>query len=113
MALSGYYRNDGSGWARPMMGYDPVFLRRNSPLDYISTGLGEGQNASAWKGIHFFLGAGSDEKEYVDETRAMAARMKEAGLTVDLKVDGGKHGWGLWNQLFTSAVPLLLPAKGN
>jgi len=111
MALSGYYRNDGSGWARPIMGHDPAFLRRNSPLDYISTSPGEKQDASAWKGIHFFLGAGADEKEYVDETRAMAARMKDAGLTVDLKVDSGKHGWGLWNQLFTSAVPLLLPAK--
>ena len=111
MALSGYYRNDGSGWARQIMGHDPAFLRRNSPLDYLAGGLGKGKNAAGWRDIHFFLGAGSDEGHYVEETRAMAERMKDAGLTVDLRVGTGKHGWELWNQLFANAVPLLLPSK--
>jgi S-formylglutathione hydrolase FrmB len=74
----------------------------------VSTGLGGGRDAAAWRGTRFFLGAGDDETHYVEETRKMAARMKDVGLDVTLRVENGKHGWGLWGQLFQDAVPTVL-----
>jgi S-formylglutathione hydrolase FrmB len=108
ISFSGYFRNDGSGWARPVMGSDPKFLLANSPLDYIDSGLGTGRDRSAWRGIRFYLGAGADEKRYAEETKAMAGRLKDAGLPVVLQVSKGKHGWGLWDQLFDTLVPSAL-----
>ena len=107
LSMSGYFHNDGSGWARPIMGHDPEFLRQNSPLDYALGGLGAGRDPSAWRKITFILGAGADEKHYVTETREMAEEMKDVGVPVTLNIDDGRHGWGLWDQLWADAIPLV------
>ena len=108
LACSGYYDNQGAGWARPIMGFNAAFLRANSPLDGVEAALAAGHVPPAWKKIRFFLGAGDDEKRYYVETRAMAAKFKAAGIPVSLSVLDGKHGWGLWNQLFTNGAKTLL-----
>lgn len=108
LACSGYYDNQGAGWARPIMGYNTTFLQANSPLDYVGAAVTAGRVPTAWKGIHFFLGAGDDEKRYYIETRQMAAKMKAAGIPVTLQTPDGKHGWGLWNQFFVNGLTALL-----
>lgn len=104
VALSGYYDNDGSGWARPAMGSDPAFLRANSPLRYAA----DPGRADAWKTTRFYLGAGDSEARYTDETKAMAAKLISLGLpngsAVTLRLMKGKHGWELWNALFLDAL---------
>ncbi|MDQ2686948.1 MAG: esterase family protein [Armatimonadota bacterium] len=113
LACSGYYDNQGAGWARPILGYNAVFLRANSPLDYVGDAITAGRVPPAWKALHIFLGAGDDEKRYYIETRAMAAKLKDAGVPVTLDILDGKHGWGLWNQLFTSGAKTLLAAPSG
>jgi len=108
LACSGYFDNQGAGWARPILGYDPAFLRPNSPLDYVGDAIAARRVPPAWKTVRFFLGAGDDEKRYYVETRAMAAKLKTAGAPVALQTPDGKHGWGLWNQLFVGGLKFLL-----
>ncbi|BDI28093.1 endo-1,4-beta-xylanase [Capsulimonas corticalis] len=109
VALSGYYHNDGSGWARQVMGHDPQYLRANSPLDYLSGLDASSKSVSAWKKSLFYLGAGEDEGLYVTETRALASRFDELGIPQTLSVLSGHHGWGLWNALFVGALKTVLP----
>ncbi|MEO7718936.1 MAG: alpha/beta hydrolase-fold protein [Capsulimonas sp.] len=111
IAISGYYHNDGSGWAREVMGRDPAYLRANSPLDYLS-GLDAGvKSVAAWKKSVFYLGAGDDEGRYVDETRALATRLGVLGIPRTLSVLDGRHGWTLWNPLFLGALKTMLPPE--
>ncbi|MDR3710166.1 MAG: alpha/beta hydrolase-fold protein [Capsulimonadaceae bacterium] len=111
LAISGYYTNDGSGWARHCMGHDEAFIRSNSPLDYID---GTTSRASdLWNGMHFYLGAGDDETHYLQETRKMAAALVAHGVTQKTDFLPGKHSWVLWNRLYVNGMMALLPKNGD
>jgi len=107
LALSGYYTNDGSGWARPIMGHDVAFLTSNSPLDYI-VDIPASAN-SPLKGMKFYLGAGDNEKHYADQTRQMATALSARGVNETTDFQPGKHGWILWGRLFADGLMALLP----
>jgi enterochelin esterase-like enzyme len=103
LAMSGYYTNDGSGWARPIMGKDPDYIAYNSPVDYISK-----HSSSTWKLLRIYLGAGTNETHYFAETNKMADELKAHGVAIYTMYYPGKHSWGLWTQLYETGLPQLL-----
>jgi esterase/lipase superfamily enzyme len=107
LALSGYYANDGSGWARPIMGHDDSFIAFNSPLDYITEIPATA--TSPLMGMEFFLGAGDNEKHYFEQTREMAKALTTRGVNETTDILPGKHGWILWSRLFIDGMTALLP----
>lgn len=111
LALSGYYYNDGSGWARPVMGSDPKFLTDSSPLSYLAED--EQSLSPDWRRIRFFLGAGDDENRYTNETEVLYALLTKKGVDVHMQILKGKHGWVLWNQLFAEGTNILLAPATN
>ncbi|HEY3328968.1 MAG TPA: alpha/beta hydrolase-fold protein [Capsulimonadaceae bacterium] len=111
LSMSGYFTNDGSGWARPMMGHDQSWLDANSPLTVIS-GKANATTAGL-RQVRFFLGAGLHEKTYTDQTKQFANALKLIGVDAKLDLITGKHGWLLWTQLLSEGLEDLLPAAGN
>jgi enterochelin esterase-like enzyme len=110
LALSGYYVNDGSGWARPSMGHEQDYLDTNSPATYVQKTLSSGSR-NPWAGLHIFVGAGADEKRYTEQTDAFAGALARSGIAVNEKLDTGKHGWELWDTLFRQGLRWLLGAN--
>lgn len=107
IALSGYFDNGGYGWARKVLGYDENYLRANSPLAYLDTGL-HGLGPREWRTIHFFLGVGSSETPYTAQTEKLADKLKSIGAPTDLQMMQGKHGWELWSQLYYDGMKWIL-----
>jgi S-formylglutathione hydrolase FrmB len=104
LALSGYYNNDGSGWARRMMGHNRDFLANNSPLAYINSADAEAIHTKDWSSVHFFIGSGLDEKRYTTESTEMVAQLNAHNVDADLYQLDGKHSWTLWNSLFDAGL---------
>jgi enterochelin esterase-like enzyme len=109
LACSGYYTNDGSGWARRTMGHDKTFLAFNSPLTFVNDPDNITKNLSLWQSEKFFIGSGIDENRYTIESREMAEALKSHKIPVVLYQVDGKHGWGLWNTLFVEGLESLFP----
>ena len=107
VALSGYFRNDGSGWARKIMGRTQTFLNHNSPLDYVEDVSGSDPRMPQWRQMRIYLGAGAEEKRYLIESREMAAELNAENIPTVLDIVPGKHGWGLWNALFVDSLTKL------
>lgn len=107
LALSGYYVNDGSGWARPIMGHNTAFINSNSPLDYIDAIPASASSPLA--GMHFYFGAGVNEKRYTEQTKEMAEALTARGVSETTDYLPGRHGWILWNRLFVDGMMALLP----
>lgn len=110
LALSGYFVNDGSGWARPIMGHDQPWLDANSPLTVLASKPGP---RPEWQAMHFFLAAGVHEKTYTDQTKRLATALKALGIDTQIELLDGKHGWNLWNPLMENGLVDLLPRTAD
>ena len=108
IALSGYFDNGGFGWARKVLGHDGEHLRSNNPLGYLDTGLPSGEGPREWRSVRFFLGVGANEKRYTSETVRLADKLKSIGAPTTLRMQEGKHGWELWNQLYFDGIKSML-----
>lgn len=111
LACSGYYLNDGSGWARRIMGSDPSYLAYNSPYNYVDDPNALTKYLAFWRAQHYFIGSGLDEKRYTVESAEIADELKLHDIPVVLYQTNGKHGWGLWNTLFAEGLSSLFPAS--
>jgi enterochelin esterase-like enzyme len=110
LSMSGYFLNDGSGWARPIMGHDQSLLDANSPLTEVTA---KSAPVATWSASHFYLGAGQHEKRYTQETCDMSVALKNLGIDTRIDLMDGKHSWKLWNQLFINGLVTLLPASAD
>ena len=116
LALSGYFRNDGSGWARKIMGRAQAFLSYNSPLDYVESVPDAAEQCARWRDMHIYIGAGENEKRYLTESRQMVTVLVSHKIPAVLNIVPGKHGWGLWNTLFIDGLTRLstsLPGQAS
>jgi enterochelin esterase-like enzyme len=104
IALSGYYLNDGSGWARRIMGHNQQFLSYNSPLAFVNSPEAVTKFLLEWRKQHYFIGSGLDEKRYTTESKGLADSLTDHGIPNDLCQLDGKHSWELWNTLFITGV---------
>jgi len=104
LALSGYYNNDGSGWARKMMGHNKEFLAYNSPLLFINSPEAQQKFAAEWQQQHYFIGSGLDENRYTTESAEMVDELHDHGISADICQVDGKHSWALWNTLFIAGI---------
>jgi S-formylglutathione hydrolase FrmB len=109
LACSGYYNNDGSGWARRAMGHDKAFLAYNSPLSYIDDPNAVEKFLPFWQSEKFFIGSGVDEKRYSVESAEMADKLRNRKIPLILYQPVGRHGWELWNNLFITGLKDLYP----
>jgi enterochelin esterase-like enzyme len=108
LSLSGYFLNDGSGWARPMMGHDLKFLAANSPITVVLAATPA--QIKSWQAMHFYLGAGAHEKHYTDDTQTLGQLLASDHVDADVELLPGKHTWLLWNQLMVNGLVDLMPA---
>jgi enterochelin esterase-like enzyme len=104
LALSGYYNNDGSGWARKTMGHNKDFLAFNSPLAYLNSPAAGTKLLTTWQTQHYFIGSGLDENRYTTESAELVDALHAHKVSADLCQVEGKHSWELWSTLFVAGI---------
>jgi enterochelin esterase-like enzyme len=104
LALSGYYNNDGSGWARKTMGHNKDFIAYNSPLWFINSPAANAKFLSQWQLQHYFIASGLDENRYTTESAEMVDALRAHNISAHLCQVAGKHSWELWNTLFVDGI---------
>jgi enterochelin esterase-like enzyme len=104
MALSGYYVNDGSGWARKTMGHNKDFLSYNSPLSVLNDPVDVAKWLSDWQTQRYFVASGLSENRYTLESQELVEELRDHHISAELFQVEGKHGWALWNALFVAGI---------
>jgi len=106
ISLSGYYRADPTGWARPVWGRHPSNsdLLENSPVDYLANGNPQ------WRQDFIYVGDGtSDRTYYRNSDKQMVAALTRQGIPYAFQLVPGRHSWDLWRTLLVNALGDLRP----
>lgn len=94
MALGGYYQADSTA---SVWGGNADYLAQNSPIEFLPN------NQQAWK-LHIFLGAGTQDQPYYNDTMQFAHELNTLSIPYHLDLEQGSHEWSVWQTQLYNAL---------